>query len=99
LRVVRLGLLLLRGMSSLMVGLLRSMVPGSFILGDDAAWAGEGFDDSGWEKLAVNKPWGAQGHADVDGFAWYRRHVVLQPGQQLPDQLAILIPAVEGSRG
>lgn len=65
-----------------------------FHLGDDAAWAAPGFDDSGWEKLTADKPWGEQGHANVDGFAWYRRRVVLQPGQG-PEQLAILIPAVE----
>jgi len=69
--------------------------PWQFHLGDDAAWAATGFDDSGWEQLAVNKPWGAQGHESVDGFAWYRRHVQLKPGQQAPDQLAVLIPAVE----
>jgi hypothetical protein len=69
--------------------------PWQFHLGDDPAWAATEFDDSGWEQLAVNKPWGAQGHESVDGYAWYRRHVQLKPGQQEPDQLAVLIPAVE----
>jgi hypothetical protein len=69
--------------------------PWQFHLGDDPAWAAMGFDDSGWEQLAVNKPWGAQGHESVDGYAWYRRHVRLNPGEQEPDQLAVLIPAVE----
>jgi hypothetical protein len=69
--------------------------PWQFHLGNDPAWAATGFDDSGWDQLAVNKPWGAQGHESVDGFAWYRRHVSLAPGEQDPAQLAILIPAVE----
>jgi hypothetical protein len=66
-----------------------------FHLGDDAAWAAPGFDDSGWEQLTVDKPWGAQGHANREGYAWYRRHVWLKPGEQEPKDLAILIPAVE----
>ena len=69
--------------------------PWQFHLGDDAAWAATGFDDSGWEQLDAGKPWGAQGHESVDGYAWYRRHVTLAPGETEPEQLAILIPAVE----
>ena len=66
-----------------------------FHLGDDPAWAAPGFDDSGWEKLTVEKPWGMQGHFAQDGFAWYRKHVSLKPGEQDPSELAILVPAVE----
>src|SRR5580700_5214997 len=69
--------------------------PWQFHLGDDAAWAAAGFDDSGWEQLDPGKPWGAQGHESVDGYAWYRRRVTLAPGETEPEQLAILIPAVE----
>ncbi|MFZ0340155.1 MAG: SpoIIE family protein phosphatase, partial [Terracidiphilus sp.] len=69
--------------------------PWQFHLGDDSAWAAARFDDSGWEKLDVDKPWGEQGHAGVDGYAWYRRHLSLAPGETEPEQLAILIPAVE----
>jgi hypothetical protein len=69
--------------------------PWQFHLGDDPAWAAAGFDDSGWEQLDPGKPWGAQGHESVDGYAWYRRRVSLAPGEQEPEQLAILIPAVE----
>jgi hypothetical protein len=66
-----------------------------FHLGDDTRWAAPGFDDSGWEKLAVDKPWGMQGHANVDGYAWYRFHLALPPGGAAPQQLAILLLAVE----
>ena len=55
--------------------------PWQFHLGDDSAWAAAGFDDSGWEQLDAGKPWGAQGHESVDGYAWYRRHVNLAPGE------------------
>ena len=66
-----------------------------FHLGDDSGWAAAGFDDSGWEQLTADKPWGEQGHANQAGYAWYRRHVWLRPGEQEPKDLAILIPAVE----
>jgi hypothetical protein len=69
--------------------------PWQFHLGDDSAWAQAGFDDSSWEQLDAGKPWGAQGHESVDGYAWYRRRVNLAPGEQRPEQLAVLIPAVE----
>lgn len=68
--------------------------PWQFHLGDNPAWASPAFDDSSWEQLTADKPWGMQDHANQDGFAWYRHHVVLARGQS-PDQLAILIPAVE----
>lgn len=68
--------------------------PWQFHLGDNPAWAAPGFDESAWEPLTADKPWGQQGHPSCDGFAWYRLRVTLAPGQS-PDQLAILIPAVE----
>jgi hypothetical protein len=68
--------------------------PWQFHLGDDLTWAAPGFDDSAWEPLTADKPWGQQGHPDRDGFAWYRLRVTLAPGRS-PDQLAILIPSVE----
>lgn len=67
----------------------------AFHLGDDMEWATPSFDDSGWEKLTADKPWGAQGHANVEGYGWYRWHLRLAPGGGGPDQFAILLPAVE----
>jgi hypothetical protein len=71
--------------------------PWQFHLGDDRFWADPDFDDSRWEQLTVDKPWGAQGHPNNGGFAWYRRHikVTLAPGAE-PD-LALLIPLVENA--
>src|ERR1039458_3523693 len=69
--------------------------PWQFHLGDDLAWANPAFDDSGWEQLSANKPWGMQGHANTDGMAWYRLRVTLDPGQGAPETLSILLPAVE----
>jgi hypothetical protein len=66
-----------------------------FHLGDNPAWASPAFDDSGWEKLAVDKPWGAQTHFSAESFGWYRRQVRLAPGAGNPETLAILLPFVE----
>ncbi len=68
-----------------------------FHLGDDQAWAAPGFDDSHWEQLTADKPWGLQGHHSYAGPAWYRRHIHLSAGPIEPSSLAILLPAVEDS--
>src|ERR1700722_15219533 len=44
-----------------------------FHLGDNPVWASPELDDSGWEDMAADKPWGMQGYRSVDRFAWYRR--------------------------
>ncbi len=69
----------------------------SFQLGDDMSWASPDLNDSNWEKLSADKPWGAQGHANEDGYGWYRWHLRLAPGEKAPESLAILLPMVEDS--
>ena len=69
--------------------------PWKFHLGDDRGWASPGFDDSGWENLTVDEPWGMQGHRSMDGFAWYRRQVKFATNETLPVNLSILVPSVE----
>ena len=53
--------------------------PWQFHLGDDPAWADPTYDDSHWEQITAEKPWGMQGHANYSGFAWYRRAVSITP--------------------
>jgi Stage II sporulation protein E (SpoIIE) len=67
----------------------------AFHLGDDIQWASPAYDDSGWEKLNGDTPWGAQSHPNTEGFGWYRRQLTLAQGQDDPKQLAILLPGVE----
>ena len=50
---------------------------GRFHLGDDAAWAQPGYDDSAWQTLTLRTDWNAQGIANRYGYAWYRLHVVI----------------------
>jgi hypothetical protein len=69
--------------------------PWQFHLGDDAAWAAPGFDDSGWEQLAADKTWGVQGHANYNGYAWYRRHIRVKPAPGASPDLALYLPPIE----
>jgi hypothetical protein len=67
-----------------------------FHLGDNLAWANPSFNDSNWEKLSVDQPWGAQSHPSYTGFAWYRRHIAIDNPGHLPiKNLAVLIPPVD----
>src|SRR6202045_4631850 len=50
-----------------------------FHLGDDPAWASPVLDDSGWERIKVDKPWGDQTHFGYTGYGWYRRHLNFVP--------------------
>jgi hypothetical protein len=65
-----------------------------FHLGDDPAWAAPSFDDSHWEQLTADKPWGAQTHPNYTGFAWYRRRVSITPAPGASPDFALLIPAL-----
>ena len=67
-----------------------------FHLGDNLAWANPALDDSHWEPISADKPWGAQTHPSYAGFAWYRRHITIEnSGAAATKNLAILIPPVD----
>jgi hypothetical protein len=69
--------------------------PWQFHLGDDPAWADPNYDDSQWEQLTADKPWGSQGHPNYQGYAWYRRHLDLSPAPGASPDFALLIPAID----
>ena len=66
-----------------------------FHVGDDPRWALPSFDDSAWEAIGADAPWGVQGHPSYAGFAWYRRHVDILPTPGSTGQYRILIPHAE----
>ncbi|MGA7340598.1 MAG: SpoIIE family protein phosphatase [Terracidiphilus sp.] len=66
-----------------------------FHVGDNPEWASPAFDDSSWEQLSANQPWGEQGHASYTGFAWYRRHIEYQPAAGAEGEIALLIPHID----
>ncbi|HEX5869470.1 MAG TPA: hypothetical protein VFY65_03580, partial [Longimicrobium sp.] len=55
--------------------------PWRFRQGDDVAWAHPGLDDTAWRTISVPTQWEAE-IGEYDGFAWYRREVVLPTGMQ-----------------
>jgi diguanylate cyclase (GGDEF)-like protein len=55
--------------------------PWRFRQGDDAAWAHPGLDDGAWRTITVPGAWDEQ-IGEYDGFAWYRREVVLPDGMR-----------------
>ncbi|MGC2615379.1 MAG: SpoIIE family protein phosphatase [Terracidiphilus sp.] len=69
--------------------------PWSFHLGDDPAWASPSLDDSHWELLSPDRPWGVQGHARYTGSAWYRLHLTIRPASDAFLRFSLLVPLVE----
>ena len=67
-----------------------------FHLGDDKAWADPSLDDSGWEQIHADAPWGSQSHPSYTGFAWYRRRIEIDDSNSAgTKKLALLIPPVQ----
>lgn len=72
-----------------------------FHLGDDPGWAHANVDDSGWETIDLSAPassidgdvglpnyvggWMAHGHPGYQGYAWYRRSVMVPAGNRAWD--------------
>ena len=65
-----------------------------FQTGDDPAWASPNFDDSGWEPIRTDAPWGVQGHPAYSGFAWYRRHLNITPAPGVKPEYLLLMPPI-----
>jgi hypothetical protein len=53
--------------------------PWRFRTGDDPRYAAREYDDETWETVPVPQIWERAGHADYDGYAWYRSRFVLPP--------------------
>lgn len=69
--------------------------PWQFHQGDNPAWSTPTFDDSLWEKLSADKPWGMQGYEGSEGYAWYRLHLKLSPAVGASPEFELLIPAID----
>lgn len=73
--------------------------PWQFHLGDDLTWASPETNDTsgedGWEQLTADRPWGEQGHLSYTGYAWYRRHLKVEPSAGASPDFHLLIPRIE----
>lgn len=55
-----------------------SLVNGwKFKPGDSTQWSAPSFDDKSWQPISTAESWEPQGHEKLDGFGWYRLHVVI----------------------
>ncbi len=50
-----------------------------FNIGDDENWARQDYDDSHWDSLRAPGRWQDQGYVGYNGYAWYRRSVIMAP--------------------
>jgi hypothetical protein len=65
-----------------------------FRTGDDLHWLAPTFDDSTWEQLSADEPWGAQTHPGYTGFAWYRRTIDIA---NVTGPLSIYLPQIDNA--
>jgi hypothetical protein len=65
-----------------------------FHTGDDLHWLAPTFDDSTWEQLSADEPWGAQTHPGYTGFAWYRRQIDIA---NVTGPLSIYLPQIDSA--
>lgn len=49
-----------------------------FSLGDRPEWAQADLDDERWETIQAPGAWESQGFQDYNGYAWYRKHFLLE---------------------
>jgi len=82
------------GVQQLGKGTLPLEGPWQFHLGDNLAWSAQNFDDSSWEQIRGDLPWGMQGHFAYTGFAWYRIHLAVAPDPDIKPGLVLLMPRV-----
>ena len=66
-----------------------------FHTGDDPSWASPTLDDSAWEGIQTDKPWGEQQHFNYTGHAWYRRHITIDPATDPKLDLSIFIRHID----
>ncbi|MBK9387726.1 MAG: hypothetical protein IPN34_23165 [Planctomycetes bacterium] len=45
--------------------------------GAEQGWQRSEHDDAAWPEIGIDRHWDAQGHAALDGWAWYRLHLDL----------------------
>jgi len=49
----------------------------SFKIGDNSDWSKASYDDQNWKKIDVPSSWEDEGYQGYDGYAWYRRQIVI----------------------
>ena len=66
-----------------------------FHTGDDPSWSSPTLDDSAWESIQADKSWGEQQHFNYTGYAWYRRHITIDPATNPNLDLSLFIRHID----
>ena len=53
-----------------------------FKTGDSVQWADPSYNDSSWDSIKAPYCWESQGLPHYDGFAWYRKRILLPSGMK-----------------
>ncbi|HEY1808145.1 MAG TPA: diguanylate cyclase [Acidobacteriaceae bacterium] len=69
--------------------------PWRFHTGDNPAWAAPAFDDSSWQHVTADLPWGQQGYDRYTGYAWYRCRLTLTPAPGVAPHFSLLLQRVD----
>lgn len=65
--------------------------------GQDEAWFDPQFDDSDWQRVGIEQPWGDFGHDGYVGDGWYRREIDVPPELEVVDDLELHFHGVDES--
>ncbi len=65
-----------------------------FTLGDKEKYKSVNFDDTYWDNVIVPSAWEFQGYADHDGYAWYRKSVII-PRKYKGEKLVLLVGQID----
>jgi hypothetical protein len=65
-----------------------------FRLGDDESWSSADLDEREWQNITVPGTWESQGYQDYNGFAWYRKKIVITK-EQVDEKLIISLGRID----
>jgi hypothetical protein len=65
-----------------------------FSNGDDFTWSGYDFNDNDWSKIIVPGNWNSKKSYDYDGYAWYRKNIVI-PSSLKNKKLILLLGKID----
>lgn len=64
--------------------------------GDNPEYAETDYNDRGWDHITVPGAWEAQSHPDLDGYAWYRKTVII-PESLKKDKVILVLGRIDDS--
>ncbi len=65
-----------------------------FQVGDQDEWKEKELDDSSWDRIMVPGYWERQGYEDYNGFAWYRKSILIEESLS-EDKLIVLLGKID----